>query len=193
MEIQPGQPANPPGQLFVRWGLRGGALAALGPLALGLITNISGTAVVAVLGFGAVVGAATLTAAALLFRRRQISLNYVDNELQRARSMIERRLISEEEYLHLKSQILAHYQPGQSRMPNLWPVVYWGAMLGMIGCATVVMASTGEFLKILVVTGAAGAVGGVVIGTSAQAYALAQGAASRFHLPAPPERRLLDE
>jgi hypothetical protein len=193
MEIQPGQPANPPGQLFIRWGLRGGALAALIPLTVGLIANISGMAVVATLGFGAVAGAATLTIGALIFRRRQISLNYVENDLQRARSMIERHLISEDEYLHLKSQILAHYQPGQSRMPNLWPVVYWGAVLGMIGCAVIVNASADSF-GALMAAGIAGAVGGVVTGATAQAYALAQGAAARFRLPAPTEqRRLLDE
>ena len=193
MAIQPERPAGLSTNLFVRWGLRGAALAALVPLTLGLIADMSGTMLVAVLGFGAAAGAATLTIGALIFRRRQVTLSNVESELERARSMIERRLISEDEYLHLKSQILAHYQPGQSRMPNLWAPAYWGAVLGMIGIAVIGNATTDSFLPILLVTGAAGTVGGVAVGVTAQGYALAQGFATRFHLPAPPERRLLDE
>ncbi len=78
-------------------------------------------------------------------------------------------------------------------MPSLWAPIYWGAVLGMIGLSTIASASSDIFLEVMMATAGAGAIGGVVVGTSAQAYALASGAAARFHLPAPQERRLLDE
>lgn len=193
MEIQPSRSIIPWGNLFVRWGLRGGALAALAPLTIGLMANVSGGAMLAVLGFGAVVGGALPTIGALMFSRRRISLSFVQGELGRAREMLERRLISEDEYLQLKSQILTYYQPGRAQMPDLRPVIYWGAVLGMLGCATVVMSTTHSLFAILTAAGVVGVSGGLVSGGAALTYAFASVMAPRFHLPAPETRKLLDE
>ena len=193
MEIQPSRSSNPPGQIFVRWGLRGGVLAALAMLMVGVASNVSGLATLAVVGVGAGGGGAVALVAALIFRRRKSALSLVENDLERARAMLERRLISEDEYLEIKRRILSGYEPGQPQPVSLWSSLYWGAVLGVIACGLLAVSGTWDFTKIILFSGATGAVGGVATGAAAQGYALASGMAQRFQLPAPPDRRLLDK
>lgn len=186
MSIQPAPAPAPPGTLFVRWGLRGGGLSAVVPLMLGMLVNDHpGIMTVAVLSVGAAAGAAINVIVAMLLRRGKSALGPVESDLRRARSMMEQRLISEDEYLELKRQILANYQPSPPPAPNLWVRAYWGAVLGMIGCGVIGIATGNTFLAVLLVSGVAGVVGGVVTGGTAQIVRLALGAPDTRSLPSP--------
>src|SRR5512140_827631 len=103
MEIQPRPESGLSVRPFVRWGLRGGAVAALIPLLNGVVAASStGGGPLAVLAAGALVGGGLPVLTVMALSRSRNPLAYIERDLGRARSMLERRLISEDDYQRMK-------------------------------------------------------------------------------------------
>lgn len=197
MEIQPRRAVALSGANFFRWGLRGGALSALAPLIfyIGSFVGEMATAAI-VLGAGVVVGGTIPTVIALLARRPRNTLAHIERELERARMMMERRLIDEDDYQRLKSQALEQYRLGSGQFTPIWPLAFWGAISGaaMLGFIFVLSSGAYMFGEVAAMTAGAALVGGSITGGAAQTYAALTGQGARAQLPAPQQgRRMLGE
>lgn len=196
MEIQPRRAVTLSGAHFFRWGLRGGALAALVPLLFAITSIASGGTAAIVLGTGVAIGGTIPTLIALLVRRPRNTLAHIERELERARMMMERRLIDEDDYQRLKSQALEHYRLGSGPVTPVWPLAFWGAIFGaaILGCIFVLSSGAYMFGEVAAMTAGAALVGGSITGGAAQVYAALTGQGARAGLPAPQQgRRMLGE
>lgn len=191
MEIQPRQEIAPSGSLFVRWGLRGGALAGMASLVVYTVNVTTSTAPILLLGIGAIIGGAVPAVMAYLLRRRWNPLGQVEIELLRARGLMERRLINEDDYQRIKSQVLENYHPAPRPAPRIWPGVLWGAFVGVFLPAAFLFLIYDVNFDLLPFIGIATLATGVVSGGAAQAYAALAGPAAHPRQPGSKERRLL--
>jgi hypothetical protein len=194
MEIQPRPETGLSVGQFVRWGLHGGAAAALIPLLNG-VTTISSSALdpLLILVAGTILGGGLPTLVVMALSRSRNPLAYVESSLSRARMMVERRLIDEEDYQRIKRHTLEVYQasPGQQR--PLWPVAFWGMVTITAMFSLLRIGDSYVLQEVIATTALTALAGGSLVGGAAQAYATFTGAGHRAGLPAPKGNRLLGE
>lgn len=195
MEIQTSQPTSLSARRFVQWGLRGGALAALAPLLNGVFIagGWVGDPLVA-LAAGVILGGLPALVMTVM-RRRRDPLAAVERDLVRARAMVERRLIDEEDYQGLKRHALEVYRAGAGQTAPVWPLAFWGAVITTAFLSLAMISSAGSTIltETIGVTVIAALAGGSVAGGASQAYGALTGQGPRASLPGPTNRRLLDE
>jgi hypothetical protein len=196
MEIQSRPAISPSIARFIRWGLHGGALAALVPLLYGVAvaTGWSGDSLVILAG-GMVLGGGLPTGIVLALRRRQDRLAHVERDLVRAYTMMEQRLIDKEDYQRLKQHTLEIYRAGPGQTAPVWSLAFWGAVVATAILSLIAIEYAGSYLlrEAIEMTIAAALAGGSVVGGVAQAYVALTGSGARAGLPAPAKRHLLDE
>lgn len=192
MGIQPLQPMTPDRNRFVRWGLRGGAVASALPLMAVLTMNTTfetGMLVVTVVGLiGGLFGAAVAAGV----QRGASPMGRFEKELEQARKLLRRELIDEEDYQRLKDRAMEAYRPGAAPPIRIWEGIGWGAYAGIALSSMFFILTEYMGAGYLAVAAGAGIIGAIAAGGTARMLPTII-RVSGLELPAPENRRLLDK
>lgn len=110
--------------------------------------------------------AGVVALAAYIIQQRRGSLSRLNRDLSHLNSMIERRLISEEDYLMLKRRVIDDYRPQRMNVYSIITPAFWTALsASVIPLAIAGSMSVGPvqaFLTAMLLPAAVGAASGVV-------------------------------
>lgn len=117
-------------------------------------------------------GAAGVVAlAAYIVQQRRGSLSRLNRDLLSLNSLMERRLISEEDYLALKQRVINDYQPQRLNVPSIAKPALWAALVASLMTLAIFGTSVSTLYVLapfptsfvwMLLVGAGGALGGAV-------------------------------